>query len=95
MCGRFELKTKYDSLAKILKEDFPPGFDTKYEIQNLIKPTDPVLVIKNEGKMKTSLLSWVFISPLVNNPLDKSKHRPFNVRSETVEENKLFQSSSL
>ena len=39
-------------------------------------------------------MSWVFFSPLVNNPLDKSKHRPFNVRSETVEENKLFHNSS-
>ena len=39
-------------------------------------------------------MSWVFFSPLVNNPLDKSKNRPFNARSETVEENKLFHSSS-
>ena len=39
-------------------------------------------------------MSWVFFSPLLNNPLDKSKNRPFNARSETVEENKLFHSSS-
>jgi len=50
MCGRFELKTKYDSLPKILKEDCPPELSTKYETQNLIRPTDPVLVIKNEAK---------------------------------------------
>ena len=52
-------------------------------------------MIENEGKMTTTFMSWVFISPLVNNPLDKSKHRPFNALSETVEENKLFQSSSV
>ena len=44
--------------------------------------------------MKTTFMSWVFISPLVNNPLDKSKQRSFNARSETVEENKLFHISS-
>ena len=93
MCGRFELKTKYDSLPKILKEDFPPGFDTKYKIQNLIKPTDPILVLKNEGKMKTTFMYWGFISPWAKNPFEKSIPRPFNARSETVEEKKLFQAS--
>ena len=38
MCGRFELKTKFDKLPKVLKLDYPIGFDIKYEIQNLIKP---------------------------------------------------------
>ena len=49
MCGRFELKTKFESLSKILKQDYPSGLDSKYETQNLIRPNDPVLVIKNEG----------------------------------------------
>ena len=93
MCGRFELKTKYDSLPKILKEDFPLGFATKYEIQNLIKPSDPVLVIKNEGKIKTTFMYWGFISPWAKDPFEKSTPRPFNARSETVEEKKLFQAS--
>ena len=95
MFGWFELKTKYVYLPKNLKDYFSHAFKSKYETQNIIKPTDPVLVIKNEGKMKTSLFSWVFISPLVKNPLYKSKRRPFNYRSETVEENKLFHSSSV
>ena len=93
MCGRFELKTRFDALPKVLKEDFPPGLKSKYESQNLIRPTDPVLVIKNEGKMKTTFMSWGFISPWVKNPFDKSKPRPFNARSETVQEKKLFQNS--
>ena len=93
MCGRFELKTKYDSLPKIVKADFPQGIKSKYETRNLIKPTDPVLVIKNEGKMKTTFMYWGFISPWAKDPFDKTKPRPFNARSETVDEKKLFQGS--
>ena len=63
MCGRFELKTKFDKLQKVLKKDYPRGLDNKYETQNLIRPTDPVLVIKNEGKIQTTFMSWGFISP--------------------------------
>ena len=93
MCGRFELKTKFDSLPKVLKIDHPIGLKRKYETQNLIKPYDPVLVIKNEGKMKTTFMSWGFISPWTKDPFDKSRARPFNARSETVDQKKLFQAS--
>jgi len=93
MCGRFELKTKYDSLPKILKKDFPLGLNSKYETQNLIKPSDPVLVIKNEGRIKTTFMSWGFISPWAKYPFDKTKPKPFNARSETVGEKKLFHDS--
>ncbi len=93
MCGRFELQTKFDSLPEVLKKDYPIGLKGKYETQNLIKPFDPVLVIKNEGKMKTTFMSWGFISPWSRNPFDKSRPRPFNARSETVYQNRLFQSS--
>ena len=93
MCGRFELKTKYDSLPTIVKEYSTLGLKSKYETQNLIKPTDPVLVIKNEGNMKTTFMSWGFISPWAKNPFEKSKPRPFNARSETVNKKKLFQGS--
>ena len=90
MCGRFELKTEFDMLPKVLKQDFPIGLDSKYEAQNLIRPNDPVLVIKNEGKMKTTFMSWGFISPWTKDPFDKKRPRPFNARSEPVEEKKLF-----
>ena len=93
MCGRFELNTKFDKLPKVLKQDYPIGLDSKYEIQNLIKPTDPVLVVKNEGKMKTTFMYWGFISPWATDPFDKNRPRPFNARSETVEEKKLFSGS--
>ena len=93
MCGRFELKTRFDALPKVLKADYPVGLKNKYETQNLIRPTDPVLVIKNEGKMKTTFMSWGFISAWGKDPFDKSRPRPFNARSETVQEKKLFQNS--
>ena len=93
MCGRFELKTKFDKLPKILKQDYPSGLDYKYETQNLIRPTDPVLVIKNEGKIKTTFMSWGFIPPWAKDPFDKKIPRPFNARSESVGEKKLFSGS--
>ena len=93
MCGRFELKTKFDKLPKILKQDYPSGLDIKYEVQNLIKPNDPILVIKNEGRIKTTFMSWGFISPWAKDPFDKRRPRPFNARSETIQEKKLFSGS--
>ena len=93
MCGRFELKTKFEMLPKVLKQDYPSGLGSKYETQNLIRPTDPVLVIKNEGRIKTTFMSWGFISPFAKDPFDKGRTRPFNARSETVEEKKLFSGS--
>ena len=93
MCGRFELKTKFDKLPKILKQNFPNELNAKYSAQNLIKPTDPVLVIKNEGKIQTTFMLWGFISPWAKEPFDKERARPFNARSETVEKKKLFSGS--
>ena len=93
MCGRFELRTKFDYLPKVLKQYYPKGLETKYEAQNLIKPTDPVIVIKNEGKIQTTFMSWGLISPWDKEPFRKGKIRPFNARSETVENKKLFSGS--
>ena len=93
MCGRFELNTKFDELPKVLKQDYPTGLETKYEIQNLIRPSDPVLVIKNEGKVKTTFMLWGLICPWAKDPFDKTKPRPFNARSETIGEKKIFSGS--
>ncbi len=90
MCGRFELKTRFDNLPELLKQDYPSRLKTKYETQNLIRPSDPVLVIKNEGKIQTTFMTWGFISPWTKDPFDKRRPRPFNARSETVEGKKLF-----
>ena len=60
MCGRFQLNTRFNNLPKVLKLDYPSWLDNKYEAQNLIRPSDPVLVIKNEGKIKTTFI-WAVI----------------------------------
>ena len=93
MCGRFELKTTFDNLPEVLKNDYPTRLSTKYETQNLIRPTDPVLVIKNEGKMKTTFMHWGYISSWAKYPFDKERPRPFNARLETVAEKRLFSGS--
>ena len=93
MCGRFELNTNFENLPDVLKKDYPIGLDQKYETQNLIRPMDPILVIKNEGRIKTTFMSWGFISPWSKDPFDKTRPRPFNARSETVGKNKLFSGS--
>ncbi len=93
MCGRFELKTNFEKLPEVLKQDFPDGLEKKYQVQNLIRPSDPILTIKNEGKIKTTFMSWGFISPWAKDPFDKKRPRPFNARSETVDEKKLFYGS--
>ena len=93
MCGRFELKTKFEKLPKVLKKDYPSGLDSKYETQNLIRPTDPVLVIKNEGRIKTTFMTWNFIPPWAKDPFNRERPRLFNARSETLEEKKLFSGS--
>ncbi len=93
MCGRFELKTKFDNLPKILKTDYPCELDSKYETQNLIRPSDPILVIKNDGKIKTTLMSWGFIPPWAKDPFNKIIPKPFNARLETIGEKNLFSGS--
>ena len=45
MCGRFELKTKFEKLPKVLKQNYPSGLDSKYYTQSLIRPNDPILYL--------------------------------------------------
>ena len=35
---------------------------------------------------ETTFMSWGFISPWAKDPFDKERPRPFNARSETIEE---------
>ncbi len=93
MCGRYELTTSFENLPAILKKDLPKGLEKKYAQQELIRPTDPVLVLKNEGKITTSLMLWGFISEWAKDPFDTSRPKPFNAKAETVGEKKLFRGS--
>jgi len=93
MCGRYQLKTEFKNLPNILKNKMPRGLKERYEPQVLIKPGYPILVLKNEGRTETSIMFWGFISEWSRNPFDKSKPKPFNARSESVEDKKLFRGS--
>ena len=93
MCGRYQLKTEFKNLPNLLKKDMPRGLSQKYAKQALIQPGYPILVLKNEGKTQTSIMLWGFISEWSKDPFDKSRPKPFNARSESVEEKKLFRGS--
>ena len=62
MCGGYELTTEFKKLPSVLKNDLPKGFKENYSQQKLIRPTDPGIVLKNEGRASTSLMLWGFIS---------------------------------
>ena len=55
MCGRFELKTKFEKLPKVLKQDYPSGLDSQYDTQNLIRPNDQFLWLKTKEELKLLL----------------------------------------
>ena len=81
MCGRYELKTEFKKLPSVLKKHLPIGFEKNYAQQKLIKPADPVLVLKSEGKTCTSLMLWGFVSEWAKDPFDASRPRPFNAKA--------------
>ena len=93
MCGRYELITSFENLPSLLKKDLPKGFQEKYAQQDLIRPTDPVVVLRNEGKTTTSIMLWGFISEWAKDPFDQERARPFNARAETIGVKKLFRGS--
>ena len=93
MCGRYQLINDFINLPDLLKKDMPRGLSQKYEPQVLIKPGAPILVLKNEGKTQTSIMFWGFISEWSKDPFDNTRPKPFNARSESVEEKKLFRAS--
>ena len=90
MCGRYQLKTEFKDLPDLLKIDMPTGLSQKYEQQFSIKPGDPILVLKHESKIQTSIMLWGFILNWRKDPFDSSRPKPFNARAEGIGENKLF-----
>ena len=84
--AKFNTPSLFD-MGKALEK----GLKENYQAQSLIRPTDPVLVLKNEGKTTTSIMLWGFISEWSKNPFNLP--RPFNARTETINEKKLFRGS--
>ena len=59
MCGRFELKTKFENLQGF--ETRPPKDLTLNTKLKIVRPTDPILVIKNR-KIKTTLCHGIYFT---------------------------------
>ena len=93
MCGRYQLNKQFKNLPDILKKNMPQGLSENYVEQNSIRPNDPVLVLNNEGRTKTSIMLWGFIPEWSKDPFDKTRPKPFNARSESIEEKKMFRTS--
>ena len=93
MCGRYQLNKEFKDLPDLLKKHMPRELSQRYEHQLLIKPGYPVLVLKDEGKIQSTIMQWGFISEWSRDPYDKSRPKPFNARSESIEEKKLFRAS--
>ncbi len=91
MCSTYELLTNFCDLPLILKKELPYDFKANYQPQSLVRPSDPVLVLRNEGKITTSIMLWGFVSSWSTNPM--SVIRPYNARAETVNTKKLFRGS--
>ena len=93
MCSQYELNVPFNKFPTLLKKELPKDFEQNYEVQKLIRPNEPVIVLKNEGKIRTSIMLWGFISEWTKDPFDSSIFRPFNAKCETVAEKKLFRAS--
>ena len=91
MCGRYQLTTDFAELPLSIRKDLPRGFKENYEKQYLLKPKDPVLVLKNEGKVQSSLMLWGLIPEWSQSPLNGPM--PFNARAETIKEKAMFRNS--
>ncbi len=91
MCGRYELLADIEKLPLSLKKNVPKGFKENYQPQLVIRPNDPVIVLKKEGRIRTSIMLWGYISEWSKDPFNCL--RPFNARAETVAEKKMFRGS--
>ncbi len=93
MCGRYELTTEFGNLPAVLKKSLPMGFEKNYAQQELIRPSEPVLVLKSEGKTSTSFMLWGFVAEWAQDPFNPLIPKPFNARAETVGEKRFFRNS--
>ena len=92
MCSRYELKISLKDLPWQLKLNMPKGFKDNYEEQALIKPSDPVIVVKQEEqKISTSFMLWGLIAEWSKDPINSPK--PFNARGETLDTKAFFSTS--
>ena len=92
MCSRYELLTAFEDLQISLQKSLPSAFEKHYEEQPLIRPADPVLVLREEyGKQTSSLMLWGLLAEWSKDPINAL--RPFNARAETVSSKPSFKAA--
>jgi putative SOS response-associated peptidase YedK len=88
MCGRFTLTVDPADLREAFPEFiFPPQLLPRYNIA----PTQPILVLPNDGTNKADLYIWGLIPSWAKDPAIGS--RLINARAETVTEKPSFRSA--
>jgi putative SOS response-associated peptidase YedK len=89
MCGRYALTTPIDRLLPRLGPRLPEALARHYAPRPLIRPGEPVLVLRQEhGRSATALMLWGLLPEWSRDPLTAA--RPFNARCETVAEKASF-----
>lgn len=88
MCGRFTLAVENGELeAEFPGVEFPSTFSPRYNIA----PSQPVLVIPNDGSAKTNFMLWGLIPSWAKD--DSIGNKLINARAETLSEKPAFRSS--
>ena len=89
MCGRYALTAPIDRLLPRLQGTLPAALADHYAARPLIRPGEPVLVLRQEhGQLQPALMLWGLLPEWSKDPL--AGPRPFNARAETVAEKASF-----
>ena len=89
MCGRYALTAPIDRLLPRLQGTLPAALADHYAARPLIRPGEPVLVLRQEhGRSGAALMLWGLLPEWSKDPLGAA--RPFNARSETVADKASF-----
>jgi putative SOS response-associated peptidase YedK len=89
MCGRYSLTSQLDRLLPRLKGALPEGLLEHYTPRPLIRPGEPVLLLRREhGRNRVDLALWGLLPAWVK---DASSHgRPIHARAETLAQKASF-----
>ncbi|SBO44428.1 SOS response-associated peptidase [Cyanobium sp. NIES-981] len=89
MCGRYSLTSRLDRLLPRLKGALPEGLLEHYTPRALIRPGEPVLLLRREhGRNRVDLALWGLLPAWAKDPA--SHGRPINARAETLAQKASF-----
>jgi putative SOS response-associated peptidase YedK len=85
MCGRFDLHSTLEMIAKIFQID-SIDFDIKQSYN--VAPSQDIAIIVNDGKNRLTISKWGFVPSWAKEL--KTGYEMINARSETITTNKSF-----